>query len=44
VNFTSTSVTYSKIDAPAPAQCTVTYRASPESGAAAISDLNTSGC
>jgi type II secretory pathway pseudopilin PulG len=44
VSFTPTSVTYSKTDAPAPAQCTVTYRASPESGAAAISDLNTSGC
>ena len=44
VNFTPTSVTYSKTDAPAPAQCTVTYRASSENGAATISDLNTSGC
>jgi MSHA pilin protein MshA len=44
VNVTPTSVSYSKTDAPAPAQCTVTYRASPESGAATISDLKTSGC
>jgi MSHA pilin protein MshA len=44
VNVTPTSVSYSKTDAPAPAQCTVTYRASPESGSATISDLKTSGC
>jgi type II secretory pathway pseudopilin PulG len=44
VNVTPTSISYSKTDAPAPAQCTVTYRASPESGSATISDLKTSGC
>ena len=44
VHVTPTSVSYSKTDAPAPAQCTVTYRASPENGAATISDLKTSGC
>jgi hypothetical protein len=37
--------TYSKIDAPVPAQCAVTYRASPVApGAAAMTDFKTSGC
>jgi type II secretory pathway pseudopilin PulG len=44
VNVTPTSVIYSKTDAPAPAQCTVTYRASAERGEATIGDLKTSGC
>ena len=45
VNFTSTSVTYSKIGAPFGAHCAVTYRAAPTTSAAAvITDLTTSGC
>jgi MSHA pilin protein MshA len=45
VSSTPTSVTYSKSDAPVPAQCAVTYRASPAAyRAAAITDLKTSGC
>jgi type II secretory pathway pseudopilin PulG len=44
VTVTPTSVIYSKTDAPVPAQCTVTYRASAESGEATTGDLKTSGC
>jgi MSHA pilin protein MshA len=45
VRSTPTSVTYSKPDAPAPAQCEVTYHASPTPPSeAAITDLDTSGC
>jgi MSHA pilin protein MshA len=45
VSSTPTSVTYSKTDAPSPAQCAVTYRASAAaSGEATITDLKTSGC
>jgi hypothetical protein len=45
VSSTPASVTYSKIDAPVPAQCAVTYRASPVApGAAAMTDFKTSRC
>jgi type II secretory pathway pseudopilin PulG len=45
VSSTPTSVTYSKTDAPAPAQCAVTYHAFPAaSNEAAITDLKISGC
>ena len=44
VSSTPTSVTYSKTDAPVPAQCAVTYHASPALIEAAITDLKTSGC
>lgn len=45
VRSTPTSVTYLKSDAPVPAQCSVTYRASPaDSSEATITDLVTSGC
>src|ERR1700716_1955671 len=45
VSSTPTSVTYSKTDAPVPAQCAVTYHASAAaSGEATITDLKTSGC
>jgi MSHA pilin protein MshA len=45
VSATPTSVTYSKTDAPVPAECAVTYHASPAaSSEATITDLKTSGC
>jgi type II secretory pathway pseudopilin PulG len=44
VSSTPTSVTFSKTDAPVPAQCAVTYHALPVSIEAAITDLKTSGC
>jgi MSHA pilin protein MshA len=44
VSSTPTSVTYSKTDAPVPAQCAVTYHASPALIEAAISGLKISGC
>jgi MSHA pilin protein MshA len=45
VSATATSVNYSKSDAPASAQCAVTYHASPAtSSEATITDLKTSGC
>jgi MSHA pilin protein MshA len=44
-DVTPTSVTYSKSGAPTTARCAVTYTASPAASiAAAITDLNTSGC
>src|ERR1700722_14376082 len=45
VNATSLSVNYTKTDAPAPAQCAVTYHAAPAAASeATITDLQTSGC
>ena len=45
VSSTPTAVIYSKPKAPAPAQCAVTYRASPAvSSEPAITDLHTGGC
>jgi hypothetical protein len=45
VNSTLTSVTYSKTDAPAPAQCAVTYHAAPAAPSeATITELKTGGC
>jgi MSHA pilin protein MshA len=45
VSSTPTSVTYSKTDAPDPAQCAVTYHVSPAaSSEATVTGLETSGC
>jgi Tfp pilus assembly protein FimT len=44
VSADATSVTYSKVGAPAAAECAVTYRAAPVPGEAPLTDVITRGC